>query len=72
MPLSRSKPFLIAPSIPFLGIVGIFGVDGLHGTRYLSAFVVVWCMLLAALFAYVLDRALEARRVRKGGFEGDR
>lgn len=66
MPYRRSKPLLIAPLIPFLGILGIFGIDQLHGTRYLSAFVIVWCMLLAALFTYVLSRALEARRVRKG------
>ncbi len=62
----RSRPFLIAPLIPFVGIVGIFGVEQLHGTRYLSAFVVVWCLAFAALFSYVLERALEARRLRKG------
>ena len=62
----RSRPLLIAPLIPFLGIVGFFGVEQLHGTRYLSAFVVVWCMLLAALFTYVFSRALEAWRIKKG------
>ncbi len=60
----RSKPFLIAPLIPLLGIIGIMGIEQLHGTRYLSAFVVVWCILLGGLFAYVLTRALEARRLR--------
>ena len=62
----RSRPFLIAPLIPLLGIVGIFGVQQMHGTRYLSAFVVVWCIVLAALFTYVLSQALEARRIGKG------
>lgn len=61
----RSRPLLIAPLIPLLGIVGIFGVDQFHGTRFLSAFVVVWCVLFAALFAHVLTRALEARRARR-------
>ncbi len=38
----RSKPLVIAPVIPLLGIIGIFGVDRLAHTRYLTAFVVVW------------------------------
>ena len=46
----RSRPLLIAPLIPLLGIVGIYGLDQLHGSRFLSAFVVVWCILLAGLF----------------------
>lgn len=62
----RSRPFLVAPFIPFLGIVGIFGVEQLHGTRYLSAFVVIWCLAFAGLFSYVLERALAARRGKKG------
>lgn len=57
---------MIAPLIPLLGIIGIFGLERLHGTRYLPAFVIVWCMLLAALFAYVLNKTLEARRHRAG------
>ena len=60
----RSKPLMIAPLIPLLGMAGIFGAEQLHGTRWLAAFVIVWCMLLAALFAYVLSKALEARRHR--------
>lgn len=60
----RSRPLLIAPLIPLLGVVGIFGLEELHGTRYLTAFVVVWCMALAALFTYVLNKALEARKRR--------
>ena len=62
----RSRPLFVAPLIPLLGILGIFGAQQLHGTRYLSAFVVVWCMVLAALFTYVLSQALEARRAGKG------
>ena len=61
----RSKPLLIAPLIPLLGIVGIMGIEQLHGTRYLSAFVVVWCILLAGVFAYVLMRVIEAWRLRR-------
>ncbi len=56
---------LVAPLIPFLGILGIFGIDQFHGTRYLSAFVMVWCILISGLFAYVLVRVLEARRARR-------
>jgi hypothetical protein len=61
----RSRPMLIAPLIPLLGIVGIFGIDQFHGTRFLSAFVTVWCVLLAGLFSYVLVRVLDARRARR-------
>lgn len=56
---------LIAPMIPFLAILGIFGIDQFHGTRFLSAFVMIWCVLLAGLFSYVLVRVLEARRARR-------
>ncbi len=62
----RSRPMFVAPLIPFIGIVGIFGVEQFHGTRYLNAFVVIWCLVLAALFTYVLQRVLEAKRARKG------
>lgn len=60
----RSKPLVVAPLIPLLGITGFFGVDRLQGTRYLTPFVVLWCMLFAALFVYIAAKALEARRVR--------
>lgn len=63
MPL-RSKPLVIAPLIPLLGIIGFFGIDRLQHTRYLAPFVIVWCMLFAALFIYIAARAIEARRVR--------
>jgi hypothetical protein len=60
----RSKPLTIAPLIPLLGLAGIFGIDRLHGTPYLVPFVIIWSLLLAALFAYVLNRMMEARRAR--------
>jgi hypothetical protein len=60
----RSKAMMVAPLIPLLGIVGFFGVNELQHTRYLAAFVIVWCMLFAALFVYIASRALAARRVR--------
>ena len=60
----RSKPLMIAPLIPLLGIVGFFGVDRWQHTRYLAPFVVVWCMLFAGLFIYIAARTLEARRIR--------
>ncbi len=60
----RSKPLVIAALIPLLGIVGFIGVDRLQHTRYLVAFVVLWCMLFAALFVYIASRTLAARRVR--------
>lgn len=60
----RSKALVIAPLIPLLGIVGFFGVDQLQHTRYFVPFVVVWCMLFAALFVYIASRTLAARRVR--------
>lgn len=60
----RSKALLIAPLIPLLGIVGFVGVSQLQHTRYLVLFVVVWCMLFAALFIYIAAQTLEARRVR--------
>lgn len=62
----RSKPLMIAPAVPLLGIVGLFGLERLHGTRLLPGFVITWCLLLFALFAYVLKKALEARRLRAG------
>jgi len=60
----RSKALMIAPLIPLLGIIGFFGVDRLQHTRYLALFVVVWCLLFAALFIYIATRTLEAKRVR--------
>ena len=60
----RSKALMIAPLIPLLGIIGFFGVDRLQHTRYLTLFVVVWCLLFAALFIYIATRTLEAKRVR--------
>lgn len=60
----RSKPLVIAPLIPLLGIVGFIGVDHFQHTRYLVPFVVAWCALFAALFSYIAVRTLEARRVR--------
>jgi hypothetical protein len=64
--MPRSQPLMIAPAIPLLGIAGIFGIDRLHGTPYLPAFVITWALLLAALFVYVFTRMLRARRARPG------
>ena len=47
---------MVAPLIPLLGIIGFLGVDRLQHTRYLTPFVVVWCMLFAALFVYLSPR----------------
>lgn len=60
----RSKPLVIAPLIPLLGIGGFVGVDQLQHTRYLVPFVVVWCLGFAGLFVYIAARTLEARRLR--------
>ena len=60
----RSKPLVVAPLIPLLGIIGFLGVDRLQHTRYLTPFVVAWCMLFATLFIYIAVRTFEARRVR--------
>jgi prepilin signal peptidase PulO-like enzyme (type II secretory pathway) len=60
----RSKPLVIAPLIPLLGIIGFIGVDRWQHTRYLVPFVVVWCTVFAALFSYIAVRTLEARRLR--------
>lgn len=62
----RSRPFLIAPLIPLWAILAFFGVEQLHGTRYLSVFVVLMLVLLATLFTYVASQALQARRSRAG------
>lgn len=62
----RSKPLMIAPIIPLVGLAGIFGVDRLHGTPCLVPFVVTWVVLLAALFAYVFTKMMEAKRARSG------
>ena len=66
MAARRSRPFMIAPLIPFWGVIGIFGIEQLHGTRYLTAFVVVMILLLCTLFTYVLQRTIEAKRTRPG------
>lgn len=60
----RSKALVTAPLIPLLGIAGFFGVNQLQHTSYLVPFVIVWCMLFAALFIYIAARTLEARRAR--------
>lgn len=62
----RSKPLRIASALPLLGIVGIFGIDRLHGKPYLAGFVIIWALLLAALFVYVFSKMLEAKRARSG------
>ena len=64
--MARSKPLTIAPLIPLLGLVGILGINRLHGTPYLIPFVVAWALLLAALFAYVFTKMMEAKRARSG------
>ena len=60
----RSRPLVIAPLVPLLGIVGFLGVDRLQHTRYLIAFVVAWAVLFAGLFIYIAAQTLQARRVR--------
>jgi uncharacterized membrane protein YhaH (DUF805 family) len=60
----RSKPLLIAPLIPLWAIVAFFGVEQLHRTKFLSAFVVIMLLLLATLFTYVANQALQAKRSR--------
>jgi membrane protein YqaA with SNARE-associated domain len=62
----RSKPLTVAPLIPLLGIAGIFGIDRLHGTPYLAAFVITWALLLGGLFAYVFGKMMGAKRARPG------
>jgi hypothetical protein len=62
----RSKPLTIAPLIPLLAIIGLVGVNQLHGTRFLIPFVVLWCLLLTALFIYVFNKMMEAKRARSG------
>jgi len=64
--MARSKPLTIAPLIPLLGLAGILGINRLHGTPYLVPFVVTWALLLAALFAYVFTKMMEAKRARSG------
>jgi len=61
----RSKPMVVAPFIPLLGIIGIVGVDRLANTPYRTAFVVVWIVLFSGLFIYVASKMLEARRLRR-------
>ena len=66
----RSKPLMIAPLIPLLGILGLFGIERFGGTRLLPAFVVTWVSLMAALFVYVLRNMIEARKLRARGMPG--
>lgn len=63
--MPRSKPMLIAPLIPLLAILGIFGVDFLFKSRYLVEFIIVWCALLAALTVYIFRQVLAARRRKR-------
>ena len=60
--MKRKRPMIVAPLIPLWGILAFFGVEFLRGTRYLGPFVVVILLLLATLFTYVLNQALQARR----------
>ncbi|HEX4155611.1 MAG TPA: hypothetical protein VHY48_08365 [Acidobacteriaceae bacterium] len=62
----RSKPLTIAPLIPLLAIIGILGVDRFHGTRFFGAFVIVWCVLFAALLVYIFNKMMQAKRARSG------
>jgi hypothetical protein len=64
--MPRSRPLTIAPLIPLLGLAGILGIDRLHHTRFLPAFVIAWGLLFAALSVYVFNKMIEARRARAG------
>ncbi|MGI4828625.1 MAG: hypothetical protein ACRYFU_10620 [Janthinobacterium lividum] len=64
MPVLRSRPLLIAPLIPLWGILGLIATERLHGSPFMAPFVVLWTLLLAALFAYVASQAMRARRMR--------
>jgi hypothetical protein len=55
---------IVAPLIPLLGIVGIFGVDRFAHTRFLTAFVVMWVVLFAGVFVWIASQTLAARRAR--------
>ena len=68
----RSKPLLLAPLIPLLGIVGLYGIEYFHGTRLLPAFVLTWVLLMAAFCAFVVKNMLEARKRRSAGRPGGR
>ena len=61
----RSKPLLIAPAVPLLGIAGLFGIERFHGTALLPAFVITWLLLMAAFLVYVFRKMMEAKRRRR-------
>lgn len=58
---------LIAPLIPFLAILGIFGVDLLFKSRWLVEFIIVWCALMLALTVYIARQVIAARRRKSPG-----
>ena len=65
MQASRSKPLLIAPLIPLWAVLGFFAVSSLQGGPYLLVFLILWGLLLAVLFGYVLRQVLAARRSQR-------
>ena len=61
---SRSRPLMIAPLIPLWGILAFFGAEQLRGTAFWAPFLALMVLLLAALFGYVVNQTLRAKRMR--------
>jgi hypothetical protein len=64
--MGRSRPLMIAPFIPLWGILAFFGAEQFRGTPFWAPFVAVMVLFLLALFGYVANQTLRAKRMRSG------
>jgi hypothetical protein len=58
----RKKVVLLACSISCLIGPGLLITFHLHGSRYLPAFVICWCVLMGALFAFTFAQFVKLKR----------
>jgi hypothetical protein len=58
----RKKVVLLACSISCLTAPGLLLTQHLHGSRYLPAFVIGWCVFMCALFAYTVTELVKLKR----------
>jgi hypothetical protein len=58
----RKKVVLLACSISVLNLPGLLITHSLHGSRFLPAFVIGWCVLMVGLFGYTVAEFAKLKR----------
>jgi hypothetical protein len=58
----RKKVVLLACCTSFLTGPGLLLTHSLHGSRFLPAFVIAWCVLMGALVAFTFAQFVKLKR----------